>query len=71
LGSVYRLLWVGLAAALAWAIATPAYAAATHSAQIYTVGRQSTLTGAVIILVICIISVRRNLRRSPRIEQTK
>ncbi len=39
------------------------------TSHIYTIGRQSTLTGAVIILVICIISIRRNFRRAPRIDQ--
>jgi hypothetical protein len=65
-GGVYRLLLVGLSVAIAYAVATPAYAASTgnHSNHIYTVGRQSTLTGAIIILVISAISIRRNLRRS-------
>jgi heme A synthase len=56
--------------AVAYAVATPAYAATSkHTSQIYTIGRQSTLTGAVIILVICIISIRRNFRRAPRIDR--
>jgi FtsH-binding integral membrane protein len=66
---VYRLLCAALVAVTAWAVAAPAYAATSkHSPHIYTVGRQSTLIGSVIILLICVVSVRRNLRRSPRIE---
>ncbi len=64
--AVYRLLLVVLGGAIAYAVATPAYAATggEHSSHIYTIGRQSTLTGAIIILVIAAISIRRNLRRS-------
>lgn len=63
---VYGLLSVVLGSVIALAVATPAYAAASgnHSSHIYTIGRQSTLTGAIIILVISAISIRRNLRRS-------
>jgi hypothetical protein len=63
---VYRLVLVGLGGAIAYAVAMPAYAATNgqHPAHIYTIGRQSTLTGAIIILVIAAISIRRNLRRS-------
>jgi hypothetical protein len=66
LRGVYRLLLVVLGVVIAYAVATPAYAASTgnHSTHIYTIGRQSTLTGAIIILVIAGISIRRNLRRS-------
>jgi hypothetical protein len=62
----YRLLLAVVGVAIAYAVAAPAYAASTgtHSSHIYTVGRQSTLTGAIIILVIAGISIRRNLRRS-------
>jgi hypothetical protein len=66
--AVYRLLSFGLVGAVVWAIATPAYAAETHSHHIYTVGRQSTLVGAIMILFVALVSIRRNLRRSPRIE---
>ncbi len=66
--AVHRLLSVALVGTVVWAIATPAYAAGKHSPHIYTVGRQSTLAGAVIILLICVVSIRRNLRRAPRIE---
>ena len=69
-GVGYGLMVAVLAGAVAFAVATPAYAATSkHPSHIYTIGRQSTLTGAVIILVICIISIRRNLRRAPRIDQ--
>jgi hypothetical protein len=63
---IYRLLLVVLSVAIAYAVAAPAYAASTgnHSTHIDTVGRQSPLTGAIIILVISAISIRRNLRRS-------
>ncbi len=66
LRGVYRLLFAVLGVAIAYAVAAPAYAASTgnHSNHIYTTGRQSTLTGAIIILVIAAISIRRNLRRS-------
>ncbi len=66
----YRLMVAVLAGAIAFAVAMPAYAATSqHPSHIYTIGRQSTLTGAVIILLIAIISIRRNLRRAPRIDQ--
>lgn len=63
---VGRLLSIGVGVAIAYAVAAPAYAATNggHSSHIYTVGRQSTLTGVIIILVIAIISIRRNLKRS-------
>jgi hypothetical protein len=67
-GSIIAVVLAG--EAVAFAVATPAYAATSkHPSHIYTIGRQSTLTGAVIILVICIISIRRNFRRAPRIDQ--
>jgi hypothetical protein len=66
LQGAYRPLLVVLGGLVAYAVATPAYAATTngHSDHIYTIGRQSTLTGAIIILVIAIVSIRRNLKRS-------
>jgi uncharacterized BrkB/YihY/UPF0761 family membrane protein len=68
--AVYGVIGTVLAGVVALAVATPAYAAtAKHPSHIYTIGRQSTLTGAVIILLICIISIRRNFRRAPRIDQ--
>jgi FtsH-binding integral membrane protein len=66
---VYRLLSVALVGTIAFAVAAPAYAATGgHSQHIYTVGRQSTLVGAVLILFISVVSIRRNLRRSAHIE---
>jgi hypothetical protein len=68
--AVYGLIFTVLAGVVAYAMATPAYAAtAKHTPHIYTIGRQSTLTGAVIILFICIISIRRNFRRAPRMDR--
>jgi hypothetical protein len=69
LRAVYRLIVAVLAVVVAYAVATPAYAATSKHTHIYTIGRQSTLVGTVMILLICAVSIRRNLRRAPRLDQ--